>query len=171
MSEIYGNIHFRDRVSMGSLDLPANSVVNASVVAGAGLAASKLQHQHAIRYSQAVVADTVIDETMVVHICQGAGSVEAVEVVSAVAPLADTDFFTVDVQRVRGGAALSVLTAVITYNNTNAPANWTIITGTIDGAVDDLLDGDMLQVIVDATDNGSTNASGLCVTITIREAA
>ena len=179
LSEIHGNRHYRDHVSFSSVTLPDGSVDNDAVAAGAAVEASKLQHQHVIHYSQATAADTITDESRVLHICQGVGSVESVEVTSEVAPDADTDFVTVDVNRVRAGVSHTVLTGDITYNNTNAKAgaggdvdgNYGIVEGTIDGDYDDLADNDIIEIDVTHTDNGGTNASGICVNITIREAA
>ncbi len=178
-SEIHGNTHYRDRLSCGSLGIPAGTVNNAAVAAGAAIAAAKLQHRHVIPYTQATVADTITDESRVLYICKGIGLVESVEVTSEVAPDGDTDFVTIDVNKVRAGVSASVLTGDIIYNNTNALAgtggdvngNYGIVTGTIDGAEDDLLDNDIIEIDITHTDNGGTNASGICVTIVITEAA
>ena len=179
LSTIYGNHHFVDRLSCGSFDVPAGTVVDADVNAAAAVQASKLQHQHVISYSQATVADTITDESRVLYICKGVGQIIGVEVTSEVAPDADTDFVTIDVNKVRAGVSASVLTADIIYNNTNAKAgdggdangNYGIVTGTIDGAEDDTVDNDIIEIDITHTDNGGTNASGICVNIVIREAA
>ena len=179
LNTIWGDTHFPDNLSMGSVSLPDECITKENIESNAGIEASKLQHQHVIQYNQKSVADTVAAETMVVHICRGEGSIVSVEVTSSVAPTADTDYFTVDVKRVRSGTGHSVLSSAITYNNTNAKAgdggdasgNYGIVVGTIDGSYDDLEDNDVLEVEIGVVNNGGTNASGCCVTITIREAA
>lgn len=176
-STIHGDTHFPDRLSSGSMGIPDGTVDNDAVNAAAAIAATKLQHQHALNYNQINTADTVTAGTFLLHVCRGIGQVIAVEVTSSVAPDADTDFFTINIVRRRAGAAVNVLTGVVTYNNTNALAgdggdvngNYGIITGTIDGANDDYVDDDVLEVVVAVTNNGGTNASGLNVTVVVRE--
>ncbi len=178
-STVYGDTHFPDRLSAGQMSLPANTVDNAAVEGGAAISATKLQHQHVLNLSQIVAADTVVAGTFLIHVCRGAGTIMNVEVSSETAPDADTDFFTVDVNIVTDGVSVSALTGIITYNNTNALAgdggdvngNYGIVTGTIDGANDDFTNNDIIEVIVAETNDGGTNASGLIITVTIREQA
>jgi len=170
LMQLPGNVHVGGRLTCTNFTPPSGCIGNAAVASDADVAASKLQHQHALHHKQVSGTD-VVTATEILHICRGVGVVVDVEVTSAVCPDADTDFYTVMIQRVRAGAPANVLTGVITYNNTNAPANWTILTGTIDGGVDDLADGDMLQSVVTVTNNGGSQSQGLCVTVTIRELA
>ncbi len=170
-STIHGNTHYTGRLSSAQMGIPDGTVDNLAVNDGAAIAATKLQHQHVLNLSQIVTADTIVAGTFLLHICRGTGTVVNVEVASAVVPDADTDFFTVDVKIRSGGVGTSVLTGIITYNNTNAVANYGIVTGTIDGAEDNFTNDDIIEVIVAETNNGGTNASGLIVTVTIREQA
>ena len=178
LSVVYGSRHYPETVSFADARLNEGAVGKNEIEAAADIEASKLQHRYVISYAQPVVPDTVTDESMVLHICRGAGTVIAIEVTSAVAPDADTDYVTIDVNRVRAGTAHTVMTGDITYNKTTAMAgaggnpangNYGIVTGTLDGSYTALLDNDVITVDITHTDNGGTNASGITVNITIDE--
>ena len=173
MSEISthkGHFHVQNRLSCGELIIPDGALLDAAVGSSAAIQASKLNHQHVLEYHQPNGTD-VVSETQLIGIIRATGTVHAVQVASAVAPDGDADFYTVQINRIRAAASVNVLTAVITYNNTNAPANYDILDGTINGANDDLIDDDVLQAVITVTNNGGAQAQGLTLIVTIREAA
>jgi len=180
-SIIHGNTHYTGRLSAQEIGIPDGTVDDDAIAAAAGIAATKQQHQHVLNSVQIVTADTVTAGTFLLHICRGAGEIVNVEVSSAVAPDADTDFFTVDIKIVTAGVGTSILSGAtpITYNNTTAKAgdggdangNYGIVTGTIDTDNDNFTDNDIIEAVVAVTNGINVNASGLIITVTIRESA
>lgn len=173
------SVHVEGLFTCVSMDIPDNTIGNSDIASNAAIAITKVQHLHVIQYSQPTVADTPFDESRVLYICKDVGQIKSVEVTSEVAPTADTDFVTIDVNKVRAGVSASVLTGDITYNNTNALAgdggdvngNYGIVVGVVDNAEKVTADNDIIEIDITHTDNGGTNASGICVNIVIEEAA
>lgn len=173
------NVHIEGLLTCVSIDIPESTIGNSDIAANAAIATTKVQHLHVITYNQATVADTITDESRVLFICKGVGEIKSVEVTSEVVPDADTDFVTIDVNKVRTGVSATVLTGDIVYNNTNAKAgdggdvdgNYGIVVGVIDAAEKVTADNDVIEIDITHTDNGGTNASGICVNIVIEEAA
>ncbi len=186
-SNIIGDTHFQDRLSAGKMAVPANAVDNAAITAPStpanAVAASKLMHRHVVSYRQIATADTITDGTFLLHLCRTIGAIVKVKVSSAIAPDADTDFFTVDIRKVRLGVSATILAgnapvaALITYDNTRALAgdggdvngNYGIVNGELDGAELVTAENDVIEAIIVQTNAGNTNAAGLVITLTIDE--
>lgn len=133
----------------------ADSVTDTAIIAAAGIAASKLEHQFEPTYAQETDTKSA-DAKYVLHIIHGAtGDIEAFEAGIA-STCAGASTITVDLINHRAGTTASVLTAVITLDSGNSTAHVTEA-GTIDTAA--VVDGDVLEVRIDATDDG-TNAVG-----------
>lgn len=156
---------------IGGFVPPDGSITNVKVATAAGLAASKLEHQHALHYSQADGAD-VADAIVPLHIARAIGTILAVEATCLDAPSgagADPKHFHVDLKKSTVGIPVpaTVLTAPIDYVNGTPDA--TVLAGAIASAT--LADGDILVVDVDALGADGVQGQGLVVTVTIRENA
>ena len=76
---------FRGAVTLLSVNLPAGSVADATVASAAGIAASKLEHQHRLIYSQESDT-TAASEDRVIHVVEGAtGDIQSIKAGSVVA--------------------------------------------------------------------------------------
>lgn len=167
-----GDLVVTGALAAGSMIIPASSIADSQVSPTAGIQAAKLQHQHAINYSQAS-GTSVVTETRVVHTVQGAtGTVLAVDVTPDAVPSnggGDDKQYTVDVKKSTGGGAwTSILTGVLTVSKTDTAR--TVKHATLSGTPA-LVDGDALQVIITASGSTGTQAQGVNVTITTRETA
>lgn len=153
--------HFSAR----SMGIPAGTVTDAAVSASAGIAATKLEHQHALTYSQAGGAD-VVSATVPIHIFRGAADIVAVEVVPIVAPTGGDKEFTVDVQLGNAGSAFaSILSAAVEVDASSVAR--TIQSGSLSTTT--AADGDTLQVVVTASGSTGSQGQGMIVTVWVRE--
>lgn len=168
---------FAGQVTFAGTDNPtlgAGCVVDANVDAAAAISASKCQAQYSIEYdcpSGVETADTV--NTDLVHICRGAGTVVAFEVVCEVPPTVAAGLhFHADLYKSTAlGAPVTVLTGVVNYNSIIAR---TVLAGTLGATADiALVDGDLLYVVIIpiAGSGAGVQAHNIHVTVTIREAA
>lgn len=148
----------------GTTSLSAGCVTNDKVlkVVGDGIDADKLQHQYQKVYAQE--SDTfAADEDRVIHVVHGAvGAIIEFQAGSVVAATG-TDVVTVDLHK----DGVSVLTAAITLDNTNAA--YTPESGTIDTAA--VAVTDVLEVVIDATAGDGTLPKGVYCSLQIREDA
>jgi hypothetical protein len=161
---IGGDLHVRGTLSAASFTPPASCITNAAVQAAAGIAATKLEHQFAVRYSTAA-GSAVSTATVPVHIVKGAtGEIVGVEVTCTTAPTS-SDTVVVDLKKSTGGGAFAtVLTGTVTLNSSSTAR--VVYAATISNA--NLVDGDILEVIATVT---GTTCQGLCVVVTLREDA
>lgn len=161
-SVVQGDYFFNGNLRAVSMTAPNNSVGNAQVLAGANLAADKLEHRY--QWELAQPNTTATTETRVVGRCYGAtGSVRGFHAGSIVANLT-TATVTVDLQKSTGGGAFaSILTAAITLNN--ATTARTAVAGTL--ASTTLVQGDLLQIVITATAAGGTLATGVFAFVTV----
>ncbi len=162
----YGNIDFGGATSFAA---PSASITTDmfSATAGEALATSKQVHRYVIPYGQASGSD-VASATQVVHVCQGAGTIKAIEIVPDTAPTGGDKQFTVNV--LNGDASTSyttVLSSVVTVNSSSTTR--TIQAGTISSAT--VADGDSIQVVITASGSTGSQGQGFGLTITIDEAA
>ena len=151
------------------MTIPDGSVTDDAVAASAGIAATKLEHQHALVYRQADGTD-VVSETMPLWTCRGSSATAvAIEAVCLTAPAGGDKQVTVDLKKCNQASPTpaSILASTITIDSTKSDAE--VITGTIDTA--DLSDGDTLVIEVTASGSTGTQAQGLVVTVTVREDA
>lgn len=155
---------------LSTVSLPAGCVDNTAVKAGASgnyVAASKLQHQQNVHYTQEN-GTTIATEKKEPYIQYGAtGTLLAVEVANTGTVGSGGGMsVTVDVLKSTGGGAFaSVLSAVVTINASTTIR--TAVAGSISGGTNALVAGDILQVSVTATAGGGTLPKGLSVNLVI----
>jgi hypothetical protein len=145
------------------------SVSDDSVVASAGIKATKLEHQHALTYHQVDGGD-VVSAIVPLYTVRGAtATIVAIEVSCLDSPSGGNKKFTVDLKKatVAIPTPASVLSAVIDY--ANATPDCTVLAGTINLAT--LVDGDVLVVEITASGSTGVQGQGLQVTVTVREDA
>lgn len=166
-SLLRGSYYF-DSLTAGALTIPAGAVGDAQVIANAAIAATKLEHRQLNLYIQPHGTD-VVSETQAIYITRTAGALVSVVVASPVGPAGGDKKYTLDVQRVRAGAAHTMLTGVIDY--TNGTANWTVKEGIVDADYDDLQLDDIVQAVVTVSGTTGTQAQGLVCNIIVDELA
>lgn len=168
VAKITGDVLVDGTLTAKTLNIPAGTVGNAGVAAAAGIDATKLDHQHAIRYSQADGSD-VVSAIVPIHICRAAVEIVDVEVVCIDAPSGGDKQFTVDLQVADQStpAPASLLYAPVTIDSTVADCEVKSATITTTAAVAD----DTLLVVVTASGSTGTQGQGLIVVVTVREAA
>lgn len=158
------DFHVNGTLTAKALNPPANSITNASIISGAGIESTKLQHRHRKDVSQ---VGTVADQTRGIHIATGAGNVKSIEASLFVANIGGATV-TVDLLKSTGGGAFaSVLSAAISFSSGDAARSVKI--GTI--LTPAYVDGDIFQVVVDATTGGGTVGTDLIVDVEFDEAA
>jgi hypothetical protein len=157
----------RNLVVTGTLALPAGSLTNSHIAAGADIATSKLVHRHVLNYHQASGA-AMADATVPLFIGRyTTGLLVAVEAAILVAAVGDSTV-TIDLQKSTGGGAFAtVLTATIDIDSTTVVR--TVLAGTLDST--SFTAGDIYQLVIDATAGTGTLPQGLNVTVTIDETA
>lgn len=150
MGNINDSLHVRDTLTAGTWS-PGDRAI----------AANKVIHQYSVNYAQSTAAD-VAAITIPVHTFYKDGTIVAFEVTPRAKPTGGDKAYTVDLKRGNaGGAAASVLSAVVTVNS--GSADRTPQAGTISSAA--CSDGDTLEIVI-AT-SGSTGSQGIGVTVTI----
>jgi hypothetical protein len=159
--------HCKYNLSAKTLTIPDGTIVDAAVSAAAAIAATKMQHQHALNYSQAdgsAVAAAIVP----IHIVRGStATIVDIEVSCVDAPSGGDLAFSVDLKKANEGTPTpaTVLSAPIAYSSTQSDCE--VETGTISSA--SLVDGDTLLVVVAVSGSTGTQGQGLVVTVTLRE--
>lgn len=150
---------------VGTLNVPAGSITADDIATGADIPTSKTVHRHVLQYSQAGGA-SVADATVPIHIARGTtGTLIAVEVAILTAAIGDSTV-TVDLQKSTGGGAFaSMLTAVVEIDSSTVVR--TAGAATLDST--SFTDGDILELIINATAGTGTLPQGLIVTVTLDE--
>jgi len=157
-----GDVHIRGSLCPTSLSPPDGCIDDDAVQAAAGIKASKLQHQHRVGYAQES-ATLAADESRVLHTVFGAtGTIENFEAGSVVA-CTGTD--KVEIDLLKNG--VSILTAKITLDSTSTA--YIVVEAAIATAT--LVDGDVLEVSIDATAGTGVLAKGVFVSLTVHEDA
>lgn len=162
IGQLTGDLHIRGSLTATTLSPSAGVITNEMVSAAADIAASKLEHQHVLHYSQE--SDTTsATEDHCIHVVRGAtGSAVAFEAGSVTACTGNA---TITVDLHKNGA--TILTGVITLDSTNTA--YVVEAGTIDTAT--LADGDVLEVVVVATVGTGALGKGVFASCVIREDA
>lgn len=166
-SRVDGDLVVKGTLTPTTLNVPDGAVDDDAVAASAGIAATKVEAQYAIHYSQAdgvAVAAAIVP----VHTVQGAtAEIVAVEVVCVDAPSGGDLAFSADLQKANVGTPTpaTVLSGVIPYSATQTDCE--VEVGTITSP--DLVAGDTLLVVVAVSGSTGTQGQGLVVTITLRE--
>lgn len=157
---IEGDLLVRGAVIPQSLYLPASSVTNASVLAGAGIDASKLQHQHTRTMSQVLGVDATT-EARVIHVVYGATGTLLDFRAGAVVVAGAATTVTVDLKK----NGTTVLSAVITLDNSQVA--YQEVAGTITSA--SVAAGDVLSVHLILS--GANEPQGVYANLVLREDA
>lgn len=151
---------FRALVTFLNIKLNAGCVKNASVEGGAGIEATKLEHQH--RAVWAKESDTTaVAEDHVIHVVKGtAGTLKTFKAGCIVAST-DADTITVDLHK----NGVTVLDAAIVL--TNAHAAYEVVNGVIDTAA--VAAGDVLEVAVTIQEDGGDVGKGVFAYLDLHE--
>lgn len=169
-STFRSDVHVIGNFSCTTMTVPDATVDDDAVKPAAGIQATKLQHQHAIKYHQADGSD-VAAAIVPIHVVRGvSATIVAVEVVCLDAPDGGDKTFTVDLQKCNEGSPspASVLSAAISYS-VGSTHDAEVHDGTISSPT--LADGDTLVVEVAVSGSTGTQGQGLVVTVTLREDA
>ena len=160
-----GAVRFLD----SDVSLPAGLIDDADVSAGAAIDADKLQHRHAISYSQVDGTD-VASATQLLFIARAACTVVSVEVRPTTAPTGGDKQFTVDIQKATDGSGSwsTLLSSVVTMSS--ADSDDTLEAATLIGSPT-LVDGDAIRVVVTASGSTGSQGQGVNVTVNLDEAA
>lgn len=158
---VYGDLVVTGGLSIGgSVSLPTGTVNNDNVATAAAIAASKCQREAMIPVSR---AGTAVTETLIAHVVKGTTATLKYFTASNVTACAGSSTVTVDLQK----NGVSVLSAVLTLNaatGTRGEAQATISTPA-------LVDGDVLEVVITATQSGADAlATGVYAQIDLDEA-
>jgi len=152
------------------LNMPDGTIGDDEVGAAAGIAATKLEHQHQITYHQAAIDQEVVDIEVPIHIVRGAtATMIDIQVACLTAPTGGDKAFTVDLQVADEDTPTpaSVLSGTISYSATQEDCE--VEEGTVD--TEELVVGDILVLVVATSGTTGTQGSGLAITVTIREDA
>lgn len=155
-----GDLKVRGAFSADSISLPNGSITDTTISSFAAISAAKLQHQHQPCGGQPNTA--AADETRALHVAQAVGTVEGFSAGSIVKAIGDA---TVTIDLHKNG--VSILDSPITLNSSSA--NRVAQAATIDGG--NLVAGDLLEVVIDATIGTGTLPTGLFWAAKIRELA
>ncbi len=137
---------------------PAGCVSNASVAAGAGIAATKIQKPRLIHYGQ---SGTAVSVTIPIYVCLGATA--TLQSFKAGSIVLNIGAATVTIDLKKNGS--TILSAVITLDTAN-------IARVLEAAAftsASLVAGDFLELVITATIGGGTLATGLFVQAEIFE--
>lgn len=163
LNMIAGDLQVTGALRAGTFTLPANAVTDTTVLAAAGISASKLQHQYSATYSNASLT-TVATERRVLHYIYGAtGTILAFRCGSVVANIGAA---TVSVQLKKNGS--NILSSATVLDNANTAYIVENEAGFTSAA---LLVGDVLEVDITATAGGGTLATGFFCALILREDA
>ncbi len=149
-----------------SVELPDNTVTNASVKTAAAIASSKVIHRAPIVYQQDD-AGVVVSEDAYVYLANFAGTIQSVEVRPMIAPTGGDLQFTVDLKKAAEGSGTfsSVLSAAEVVDNTSTDNTLQEVTIATPG----ILDGDCLQISITVSGSTGTQGSGVIVAVKIDE--
>lgn len=168
-TRIESDVFVAGNIAANSVTLPNGTVDDDAVLAAAGVAATKLEHQHEITFAQANTA--AASETKIVHRAHGAtGEVIAVKA-GSIAKCTGDGSVTVDMVKCNSGGTTSVLTGVITLNSSST--NYVPSAGTVkaDGS-EDLVAEDLLKIVLTAsTGTAGTVGTGMFASVIVREDA
>lgn len=161
MMRIEETVFYKEDVTFGgTVNLPSVCVGNAQVKTLAGIAATKLEHQHRVPYAQESDT-TAADESRVVHVVKGVtGSLQAFSAGCVVANIGDSTI-TVDLHK----NGVTVLTAPISLSS--ADAAYEVVAGVLASA--GVVVGDVLEVVIDATIGTGTLGTGLFTSLDLHE--
>jgi hypothetical protein len=149
---------------VGQVSITGGYITNTAVAAAAGIAASKLQHQHQPVVSSADQNTTIASSRQVIHCCRGA-TATITSFNACLTVLANAGAATVTVDLLKNGT--TILTAPISISSADAIRS--LEAGTLSSS--SLVAGDILEVDVVATAGGGTLGKGLLAVLNVREDA
>jgi len=153
---------FRGAVTFLNAILNTGSVADSQVAASAGIAASKLEHDHRASYVQESDT-TAAAETRVVHVVHGTtGQIMAVKA-GCVTPCVGDATITVDLL-VNGSSVLTT-----TFNCTSSQSAYDLVAGAIN--TDTLATGDVIEIAITVAAGTGTLAKGVFAYVDIHEDA
>lgn len=167
INRLDGDVVVTGNLSANTMTLPSSSVTNASVAAGTGISASKLQSYIAKIYTQADGTD-VASAIVPIHLVRGAGNgsftLKAFDVICIDAPSGGDSTFNVDLLVGNTGDAdgTTVLSSAVAY--ANGTSDGTVKEGTISDASHDHDD----YFIVKVTTSGSSGTQGQGLLVELR---
>lgn len=159
-TRIEGDIFVAGNIRAVSMTIPAGTVTDESVAAGADVAATKLRHEHRQTYAQESATDAA-DEARVVHVVRGTAAEAVAFVAGAVVPATVDDTATVDLLK----NGVSILTAPISLSV--AQAAYEIVAGVIATAA--LVAEDVLEVVIDGTHAAGVLPKGVFAALSVHE--
>ncbi len=151
---VVGNLNSRTRT------YPAGSISNAAIAAAAAIAATKQIQQHVKHVSQESGTATP-DEEFCIHVVYGATGTAVAFEAGAVVANVGASVVTVDLHK----NGTTVLSSVITLNSNHTA--YETVTATI--GTTSLVDGDVLEVLIDGTVGGGTLSKGVFASLVLRE--
>lgn len=167
-SKIAGNLQITGALTMAELNIPAGTLKDVDVAAGAAIAASKIIHQFPVRYAQDD-GSNIVAAIVPIHTVQGAtATIKSVQAMIIDAPQGGDHEITVDLKKCYVGAGstpVTVLTAPIVMNDADT-ADCEVEEAEI--ANDALTVGQTLVAVVSTT-GSSGYGQGLLFTVMIQE--
>ena len=154
-------------INCQKINLPASTILDAAVSAGAAIQATKLIHRNSYDYQLFGPTTTVTALTQWLHTVKGAtATLIDVLAMSAVQATGADRTVDVDIQKSTGGGAFAtVLTATIHF--TNGTAIRTAVAGAFSST--SLVAGDIIQAVVTVAGAAGAQQQGLMVTLRIDE--
>ena len=164
LSKHDGDLVITGSLSANSMNYPAVSINNADIGASAAIAASKLVHRHAVRFSLGT-STTVSSFNENIFVASAAGIAQSFEVSPEVSPTGG-DVYKVDLQKGNSASTfVSVLSAVVSISSdTN---DRTVQAGSI--TTTSFADGDLYRVVSETTSAAGTMGTGLCCMLKLDE--
>ena len=160
---INNSLHVNGALSCREFNAPPGSISDSDIEAAAAIDATKLIHQFPLHVAQ---VGTVTAVTTLLHVAQGDGEIVSIEAVTPTVATGADRTVTIDLQKSTGGGAFAtVLTTTLVLDNTNTAR--VAEAGTIN--TPDYVDGDVFQLVVTVAGAAGSQASGLLVTVTVRE--
>lgn len=159
-------VHTGTHQFTNSVDLPTETVTNASVKTAAAIASTKVIHRTPIVYQQDDGA-TVVSEDAYLYLARFAGTIQSVEVRPMTAPTGGDLKFTVDVLKAAEGSGSfsSILSAIEDVDSGSTDDTLQEVTIATPG----IIDGDCLQISITISGSTGTQGSGVIVVINIDE--
>lgn len=160
-TRISGDVHVDGALSCKTFTPVAASIGDSQIAAAAGIAATKLEHQHRLIFAQPNTTATA--ETRVVHVVRGATGTLTDVRAGSIAACTGNATMTVDLKK--NGS--SVLTAVITLDSTNTAR--VAEAGTL--ASTSVVVGDVLEIVTAVNAGTGALGTGLFAAVTLEEDA
>ena len=160
-SSIDGDVYIAGALTARRFNPPAGSITNASVIAGAGLAASKVEGNHVVTAALSNHATVIAAGRQYLHYVSGTtGDIITFGVLASVAAVGDS---TATFDLYKNGS--SILTG--TFNLDSGDAAGTLVTGTVSSA--GLVATDKLEVVVTVSAGTGTLPKGVAAYLKVWE--